>query len=169
MLARIVLFLLLLPGLCLSYTVVRKDGRPFSGELVKETPEAIVLRDPRGVEVKFRTDQLDLEKTKTANSGESSRRDDSAETRAVAKRVFPEAASPWRGEPISVDFKDIDIRDFFRFIADLSGMNMILDPGVKGTLTLKLTEVPWDQVLDLVCRTHGLAYEVDGNVMLLKN
>jgi type IV pilus assembly protein PilQ len=70
----------------------------------------------------------------------------------------------WTGERISVDFKDIDLRDFFLFIADFSGMNMILDPAVKGTLTIKLTDVPWDQALDLVCRQYGLAYEIDGKV-----
>jgi type IV pilus assembly protein PilQ len=65
----------------------------------------------------------------------------------------------------SVDFNDIDIKDFFRFIAEISGMNMILDPAVKGSLTLKLTDVPWDQALDVVCRTYGLGYEISGNVM----
>jgi type IV pilus assembly protein PilQ len=76
--------------------------------------------------------------------------------------------SRWTGEPISVDFKDVDLRDFFLFIAEISGMNMILDPAVKGTLTIKLTDVPWDQALDLVCRQYGLAYEVDGKVYSLK-
>jgi type IV pilus assembly protein PilQ len=74
----------------------------------------------------------------------------------------------WTGERISVDFKDVDLRDFFLFIADFSGMNMILDPAVKGTLTIKLTDVPWDQALDLVCRQYGLAYEIDGKVYSLK-
>ena len=74
----------------------------------------------------------------------------------------------WRGERISVDFKDIDLRDFFLFIADFSGMNMILDPAVKGTLTIKLTDVPWDQAMDLVCRQYGLGYEIDGKVYSVK-
>ncbi|HJZ11246.1 MAG TPA: hypothetical protein VJ521_03805, partial [Acidobacteriota bacterium] len=77
----------------------------------------------------------------------------------------PLRKTKWTGEPISFDFKDIDIRDFFRFIAELTGLNMIIDPSVKGTLTMKMTEVPWDQVLDLVCRTHGLGYEIEGNVI----
>lgn len=76
--------------------------------------------------------------------------------------------SRWTGERISVDFKDIDLRDFFMFIAEVSGMNMILDPAVKGTLTIKLTDVPWDQVMDLVCRQYGLGYEIDGKVYSVK-
>ena len=74
----------------------------------------------------------------------------------------------WTGERISVDFKDVDLRDFFLFIADFSGMNMILDPAVKGTLTIKLTDVPWDQAMDLVCRQYGLAYEIDGKLYSVK-
>lgn len=76
--------------------------------------------------------------------------------------------SRWTGERISVDFKDIDLRDFFMFIAEVSGMNMILDPAVKGTLTIKLTDVPWDQVMDLVCRQYELGYEIDGKVYSVK-
>ena len=44
-------------------------------------------------------------------------------------------------------------------------MNVILDPGVKGSVTLKLTEVPWDQALDLICKNQGLGYQVEGNVI----
>jgi type IV pilus assembly protein PilQ len=47
-------------------------------------------------------------------------------------------------------------------------MNMILDPAVKGTLTIKLTDVPWDQAMDLVCRQYGLGYEIDGKVYSVK-
>jgi type IV pilus assembly protein PilQ len=75
------------------------------------------------------------------------------------------SAQNWTGEPASFDFKDIDIRDLFRFFADLSGMNLILHPGVKGTITLKLTDVPWDQALDLITKNHGLGYTIEGNVI----
>jgi type IV pilus assembly protein PilQ len=75
------------------------------------------------------------------------------------------SAENWTGERASFDFKDIDIRDLFRFFADLSGMNLILHPGVKGTITLKLTDVPWDQALDLITKNHGLGYTIEGNVI----
>ncbi len=93
----------------------------------------------------------------------------------VEKKQTPESKESvkseetrWAGERISVDFKDVDLRDFFLFIADFSGMNMILDPSVKGTLTIKLTDVPWDQAMDLVCRQYGFAYEIDGKVYSVK-
>lgn len=71
----------------------------------------------------------------------------------------------YTGEPFSFDFKDIDIKDLFRFIADISGLNVILDPGVRGSVTLKLTEVPWDQALDLITKNQGLGYTIEGNVI----
>jgi type IV pilus assembly protein PilQ len=71
----------------------------------------------------------------------------------------------WSGEPFTFDFKDIDIKDLFRFIADISGLNVILDPSVKGSVTLKLTDVPWDQALDLITRNQGLGYSIEGNVI----
>jgi type IV pilus assembly protein PilQ len=107
-----------------------------------------------------------MNRTRAANSGAAQTQQTVQTFPAVTlKRGGP---SEWVGEPISVDFKDIDIKDFFRFIAEISGMNMILDPTVKGSLTVKLTEVPWDQALDIVCRNNGLGYEIDGNVMSVK-
>ena len=85
-----------------------------------------------------------------------------------AKKSVKSEETRWTGERISVDFKDVDLRDFFLFIADFSGMNIILDPSVKGTLTIKLTDAPWDQAMDLVCRQYGLGYEIDGKVYSVK-
>lgn len=75
------------------------------------------------------------------------------------------AEERWAGQEISFDFKDIDIRDLFLVFADISGMNVVLDPSVKGTVTMKLVEVPWDQALDIVTRNNGLGYTFEGNVI----
>jgi type IV pilus assembly protein PilQ len=69
------------------------------------------------------------------------------------------------GEPISVNLKDVDLKDFFRLIHEISGLNVVLDPSVHGMVTLVLDEVPWDQALDLVLRNNGLSQEIDGNVL----
>jgi type IV pilus assembly protein PilQ len=71
----------------------------------------------------------------------------------------------YTGEPISVDLRDVDLRDFFRLIHEISGLNVVLDPSVKGTVTLVLDEVPWDQALDIVLRNNSLNKELDGNVL----
>ncbi len=74
-------------------------------------------------------------------------------------------AQKFTGEPISVNLKDVDLKDFFRLIHEISGLNVVLDPSVHGTVTLVLDEVPWDQALDIVLRNNGLAKEIDGNVL----
>ena len=71
----------------------------------------------------------------------------------------------YTGEPISVNLKDVDLKDFFRLIHEISGMNVVLDPSVHGTLTLVLDDVPWDQALDIVLKNNGLERELDGNVL----
>ena len=76
-------------------------------------------------------------------------------------------ASPvkYTGEPISVNLKDVDLRDFFRLIHEISGLNVVLDPAVKGSLTIVLDEVPWDQALDIVLQNNGLDKQLSGNVL----
>jgi type IV pilus assembly protein PilQ len=71
----------------------------------------------------------------------------------------------YTGEPISVNLKDVDLKDFFRLIHEISGLNIVLDPNVKGTLTIVLDEVPWDQALDIVLKNNGLDRELEGNVL----
>ncbi len=84
---------------------------------------------------------------------------------SFGEKTLRSGEKQYTGEPFSFDFKDIDIKDLFRFIADISGLNVILDPAVKGSVTLKLTEVPWDQALDLITKNQGLGYTIEGNVI----
>jgi type IV pilus secretin PilQ/predicted competence protein len=71
----------------------------------------------------------------------------------------------YSGEPISVNLKDVDLKDFFRLIHEISGLNVVLDPGVKGNLTIVLDNVPWDQALDVVLQNNDLDKRVEGNVL----
>jgi type IV pilus assembly protein PilQ len=75
------------------------------------------------------------------------------------------AGPRYTGEPISVNLKDVDLKDFFRLIHDISGLNVVLDPNVKGSLTLVLDDVPWDQALDIVLQNNGLDRQLQGNVL----
>jgi len=71
----------------------------------------------------------------------------------------------YTGEPISVNLKDVDLKDFFRLIHEISGLNIVLDPSVHGSVTLVLDNVPWDQALDIVLKNNGLDRELAGNVL----
>jgi type IV pilus assembly protein PilQ len=94
-----------------------------------------------------------------------------AQAAPAPQQPAPQAATPaparprYTGEPISVNLKDVDLKDFFRLIHEISGLNIVLDPNVKGSLTLVLDDVPWDQALDLVLANNGLDRKLDGNVL----
>ena len=66
---------------------------------------------------------------------------------------------------ISVDFKDADIRQVLRILSLKSGVDIVVGPDVEGLVTIKLTNVPWEQALDILLRTYGLTYERKGNVI----
>ena len=84
---------------------------------------------------------------------------------AAAAPAPPQGAAKYTGEPISVNLKDVDLRDFFRLIHEISGLNVVLDPAVKGSLTIVLDEVPWDQALDIVLQNNNLDKQLNGNVL----
>ena len=74
-------------------------------------------------------------------------------------------AKIYRGEPITLSLKDADIRDLLRSFSEFSGLNFVIQPSVRGTVTVQLTDVPWDQALDLILRTNDLGYELEGNIL----
>jgi len=69
------------------------------------------------------------------------------------------------GEPISLNLKDADIKDVLRSFAEISGLNVVVQPGVRGTVTVSLEAVPWDQALEQILKINNLGYELDGNIM----
>ena len=89
----------------------------------------------------------------------------SAATTLATQTAPVTPSGKYSGEPISVNLKDVDLRDFFRLIHEISGLNVVLDPAVKGTLTIVLDEVPWDQALDIVLQNNGLDKQLNGNVL----
>lgn len=69
------------------------------------------------------------------------------------------------GEPIDLKVSNADVTDVLRTFAQISGLNIIVQPGVQGTVTAELENVPWDQALEQVLKINNLDYELDGNVM----
>ena len=80
-------------------------------------------------------------------------------------RTITETQSQFTGEPLSLDLKDADIKDVFRTISQLTQLNIVVDPEVKGTVTVQLEDVPWDQALDLILKQNGLGYVLENNIM----
>src|SRR5450755_2939478 len=88
-----------------------------------------------------------------------------AEQKVQMEQKPAATGAKYTGEPISVNLKDVDLKDFFRLIRVISGLNVVLDPMIHGTLTIVLDDVPWDQALDIVLKNNELSRQLDGNVL----
>jgi type IV pilus assembly protein PilQ len=88
-----------------------------------------------------------------------------AEQKVQMEQKPAEKGAKYTGEPISVNLKDVDLKDFFRLIHEISGLNVVLDPQIHGNLTIVLDDVPWDQALDIVLKNNDLSRQLDGNVL----
>ncbi|MFQ5469034.1 MAG: type IV pilus secretin PilQ [Gammaproteobacteria bacterium] len=73
----------------------------------------------------------------------------------------------YSGERLSLNFQDIEVRAVLQLIADFTSLNLVTSDTVKGSVTLRLQNVPWDQALDIILKTKGLAMRQSGNVMLV--
>jgi type IV pilus assembly protein PilQ len=73
----------------------------------------------------------------------------------------------YSGEKLSLNFQDIDVRSVLQLIADFTDLNLVASDTVRGNITLRLQNVPWDQALDLVLKTKGLDKRKVGNVLLV--
>ncbi|NVJ01190.1 type IV pilus secretin PilQ [Myxococcus sp. AM009] len=86
------------------------------------------------------------------------------EAPAYAAEGAPQQAR-YRGKRVSFEFKDIDIQNLLRVIAEISKKNIVVADDVSGRVTIRLRNVPWDQALDLVLRTKALGKEEFGNII----
>ena len=85
----------------------------------------------------------------------------------VAGQDTQSIAARYNGRPITLDFKDVDIRTVMQVFADFTNMNLVLSDSVQGTVSVFLKDVPWDQALDIVMRSKGLISSQSGNVLLV--
>lgn len=85
---------------------------------------------------------------------------------AVARKgVTGESQLPYHGQKVTFDFKNIDIANAIKLIAEMSNFNIIMSDEVKGGLTMRLVDVPWDQALDIILATRGLGKIQQGNIV----
>ncbi len=71
----------------------------------------------------------------------------------------------YTGQKISLDFKDADIKNVFRLLAEISGLNLVVTDDVNRKVTIRLVDIPWDQAMDILLKTNGLDSEQLGNVV----
>ena len=88
-----------------------------------------------------------------------------APAHAAAAQLAGPQPPPFSGEPVSLDFQNADLRAVLRTFAEIGGLNVVIDPQVDGVVDVFLTDIPWDQALDVILRTNRLGYAVDGTVV----
>ena len=84
---------------------------------------------------------------------------------SLSGRTLTAGEKVYTGEPISLNLKDADIKDVIRTFAQLTGLNIAVDPAVAGSVTVDFVDVPWDQALEIILRQNNLSYVLEGNVM----
>ena len=77
------------------------------------------------------------------------------------------AKTGYAGEKLSLNFQNIEVRAVLQVIADFTGLNIVTSDTVTGNLTLRLKDVPWDQAMDIITQSKGLAMRKTGNVILV--
>ena len=92
------------------------------------------------------------------------------EVRAVQEdpnKLIQGAKLGFKGEKLSLNFQNVEVRSVLQVIADFTGLNIITSDTVGGSLTLRLKDIPWDQALEIIMQTKGLDMRKNGNVVLI--
>jgi type IV pilus secretin PilQ/predicted competence protein len=88
-----------------------------------------------------------------------------AATLLASAQAAEPAQRRFTGHPVTLDFQGADLRAVLRTFSEISGLNMVIDPTINGTVDVSLREVPWDQALDIILKANKLGYSVDGTVV----
>ena len=85
----------------------------------------------------------------------------------VERGQGPAGQGRWTGFPVSLSLHKAPLQDVVRTFAKLAGFNLVLDPRVQGSVTVELKDVPWDQALYMILKTHGMGAEIDGRLWVV--
>lgn len=88
--------------------------------------------------------------------------------RQFKRTIIAGEPKKYTGEPGNFIFHEADIKNVLLFFGKTYKLNIVIDPGVSGKVTIRLVNVPWDQALDLILRQHGLAMIKNGNLITAK-
>lgn len=137
-------------------------ARPPAGIEVEDappTPAPIRPRTPPVVRIEPSPEPA--EPREVAPTGGSS----TAGLETFQSQALGETERVYTGEPIDLKVTNADVTEVLRTFAQISGLNIVVQPGVQGVVTAELENVPWDQALEQILKINGLSYELEGNVM----
>jgi type IV pilus secretin PilQ/predicted competence protein len=84
---------------------------------------------------------------------------------SIAVPTTAQANSRFSGQPLTLDLVDTPLVDFFRLLAEEGGVNIVLDPAVKGSISIKVVKMPWDQIFEAVLANNALDKQVEGTLI----
>jgi hypothetical protein len=138
--------------------VVLRCGGPLPPTAPREAaPASVPLRDTSGEPEPY-------PRAGTDDRGPAS----TVSERWEARTVDPAPARLAHGRLIDLDVKGVDLQDVCRLLADVGGVNIVVADDARGTVTVRLKRVPWDEALDAIVEAKGLRTVREGNVLLVK-
>ena len=135
----------------------------FNETSVKPPPKKIPATELKEKPPRFPASPTETKSTKTTPPVEPPNDEKQAPQTGSAKMYPPE--KKYTGEKMTLDFSDADIRNILKLIGEISKLNIVWGPEVKGTVSMRLKNVPWDQALDLVLETNDLGMRREGNII----
>jgi type IV pilus assembly protein PilQ len=135
----------------------------FNETSVKPPPKKIAAAELKEKAPSFPASPTEAESTKTPPPVEPPNSEKQAPQTEIPKMYPPE--KKYTGEKMTLDFSDADIRNILKLIGEISTLNIVWGPEVKGTVSMRLKNVPWDQALDLVLETNDLGMRREGNII----
>ncbi len=151
--------------------LVRSDGRAFEGILQKVTGGYRLERDGRPA-LFFRPSEVTAVLWGRPCDGTDGRSPGERPADRAGASGRPETTPlserpTFRGAPVSLEVADTDLRDLLETLGQIGGLNVLIAPDVQGKVTLRVKDVPWDQLLDLITRMYHLAYRIEGKVIVI--
>ncbi|MCS7312791.1 MAG: secretin and TonB N-terminal domain-containing protein [Acidobacteria bacterium] len=153
--------------------LVRSDGRALEGTLRKVTGGYRLEREGRPA-LFFRASEVTVVLWGRSCGGEDGQ---APVDRVAADRPNRRAAETtpqllstrptFRGSPVSLEVADADLRDLLETLGQMGDFNVLMAPDVQGKVTLRVKDVPWDQLFDLLTRMYRLAHRVEGKVIVV--
>ena len=134
---------------------------------LKEKAEYAISQEEEKIQIDFPLLAVAKTVPKEAEikSQESGARSQESKEVKPTEEVIQKEAEAYTGRKISLDFKDADISNILRLMAEISNLNIIAGEDVKGKVSLRLVDVPWDQAFDIILKTNGLGKVQEGNVV----
>lgn len=160
----------------LADKVKTEESNPGNKPVESETPTIEEVIEPKN-KVETGTDFFEDEKSQVLITNATLKEDDffddqknnmeidSKDQLSYLRKTISTTRRRYSGEPVTFNFKNADLENILLFFAKISGLSIVIDPGVSGTITARLYDIPWDQALEYFLKVNGLDMQVDGNLL----